>query len=95
MFELSREVEGKTAIEHAVIVKNKFFAMKDKIDVIRHLEVGINDPDADSTNYSICLICDFDTLDDLNFYATHPAHLEVGAYLARIKLGRACIDYEF
>lgn len=94
MFEFASEAEGKTAIENAVRAKDKLFALKDKLDFILRMEVGINDSEADKTNYTLCLTCDFANMDDLNRYAMHPAHLEVAAFIAKVKIGRSCVDYE-
>lgn len=95
MFELSKEAEGRSAIENAVIAKEKLLLLQQKMDVIKNMEIGINDTEADSTNFTFCLICDFDSLEDLNYYTTHPDHLEVGAFLRKVRLGRACVDYVF
>lgn len=94
MFEFAKEAEGKSAIANAVIAKDKLYALRDKISCIRHMEIGINDGAADQTNYTLCLTCDFDTLEDLETYALHPEHLEVAAFIGKVKTSRACVDYE-
>ncbi|WP_455715920.1 Dabb family protein [Anaerosporobacter sp.] len=94
MFEFAKEAEGKTTIENAVIAKDQLLELKEKLDFIRHMEVGINDSDADDTNYTLCLTCDFDSFDDLNRYAVHPEHLKVAAFIGTVKVSRACVDYE-
>ncbi len=94
MFEFAKEAEGKTAIENAVIAKTQLLDLKEKLDFIRRMEVGINDSDADDTNYTLCLTCDFDSFDDLNRYAVHPDHLKVAAFIGTVKVSRACVDYE-
>ncbi|MDO5294640.1 MAG: Dabb family protein [bacterium] len=94
MFEFLKEAEGKTATQNAVIAKDKLLALKEKIGFIRRLEVGINDGEADETNYTLCLTADFDSFDDLDTYAVHPEHLEVAAFIGRVRLSRACVDYE-
>ncbi|WP_167955393.1 Dabb family protein [Anaerosporobacter faecicola] len=94
MFEFAKEAEGRTAIENAVIAKNQLLELTEKLDFIRRMEVGINDSDADETNYTLCLTCDFDSLEDLNRYAVNPEHLKVGAFISRVRLSRACVDYE-
>jgi hypothetical protein len=58
-------------------------------------EVVINSAEAPESNYTIALICDFESIDDLNAYQVHPAHKKFGAFIAEIKTERACIDYEF
>ncbi|SFR84278.1 Dabb family protein [Anaeromicropila populeti] len=94
LFEFMKESEGKSAIENAVKAKDKLLALKDKIDCLKRMEVGINDGEADATNYTLCLVCDFETIDDLQVYQNHPEHLEVAAFIAKVKLSRACVDYE-
>lgn len=94
MFEFMKECDGKSAIENAVKAKRMLLDLTDKIDTIRHMEVGINDGEADQNNYTLCLTCDFDTIDDLNVYAVHPEHLKVSAFIGKVKLSRACVDYE-
>lgn len=94
MFEFLSEAEGRTATQNAVIAKDKLLALKDKMSFIRNLEVGINDGEADSSNYTLCLTVDVDSFEDLNVYQTHPDHLEVAAFIGRVRLSRACVDYE-
>lgn len=93
MFEFAKEFEGKSAIEHAVTVKGMLLRLKDQIDTIRRMEVGINDAEAETSNFTMCLTCDFDSIEDLNVYSVHPEHLKVSAYIGKIKVGRACVDY--
>lgn len=93
MFEFQREAEGKSALQNAVIARDKLYALKDKIPEIRRMEIGINDGEAEETNYTLCLTVDFDNFDDLQIYTLHPDHLEVGAFIGRVRLSRACVDY--
>lgn len=94
MFEFLEKLEGKSAIENAVIAKEMLLSLREKIDFIRRMEVGINDKEADHSNYTLCLTCDFDSIEDLNRYAVHPEHLKVGAFIKKIKIGRTCVDYQ-
>lgn len=94
MFDFAKEAEGRTAIENAVIAKDQLLALTEKLDFIRRMEVGINDSDADITNYTLCLTCDFDNLEDLNRYAVHPEHLKVASFIGKVRLSRSCVDYE-
>ncbi|ROR28575.1 stress responsive alpha/beta barrel protein [Mobilisporobacter senegalensis] len=93
LFELAKEAEGKNALENAEIIKESLLALQDTIDVIQRMEVGINNKDADDTNFTLCLIVDFETFEDLNTYVVHPEHKKVGAYIVKVKTGRACVDY--
>jgi Stress responsive A/B Barrel Domain. len=94
MFEFAKEAAGKSAIENAVIARDLLLELPTKLDFIRRMEVGINEADADETNYTLCLTCDFDNMEDLRRYANDPEHLKVGAFIGTVKIGRSCVDYE-
>ena len=94
LFDFAKEAEGRTAIENAVIAKDMFLNLPEKIDVLRRIEVGINDADADETNSTLCLVCDFDSMEDLQIYQNHPEHLKVGSFIGKVKTQRSCVDYE-
>ncbi len=68
-------------------------ALPAKIDVIRKVFVGLNINEAEQ--WDICLESEFDTLDDVKFYAAHPDHVAAAALLKEVKQDRACVDYEF
>ena len=40
------------------------------------------------------LYSEFDNLDDVKFYATHPDHVAAGKIIAEAKESRSCVDYE-
>ena len=67
-------------------------ALPAKIPVIRKIEVGLNINPAET--WSIALYSEFDTLDDVKFYAAHPDHVAAGKLIAEVKESRACVDYE-
>ena len=94
MFKL-KDVNGKTEYENAVEAKERFENVIANVKVMKKGELVINSKDADQTNYTISLICDFDSIEDLNAYQVHPAHLEFGKFISTVKTDRACIDYEY
>lgn len=73
--------------------KNAIEALPAHIDVIRNIEVQFNMNPAEA--YDIALVSEFDSLEDLNFYAKHPLHVAAGKILAEVKENRACVDYQF
>ena len=79
-----------------LVVMNKFKeaieALPAKISVIRKSEVGLNMNPGEA--WHIALYSEFDTLEDVNFYATHPDHVAAGKIIAEAKDSRACVDYE-
>ena len=68
-------------------------ALPDQIDVLRSIEVGINQNPAESWN--VVLTAVVDTMADVDVYAKHPAHVAAAGLLAGHKADRACVDYEF
>ena len=79
-----------------LVVMNKFKeaieALPAKISVIRKIEVGLNMNPGES--WHIALYSEFDNLDDVKFYATHPDHVAAGKNIAEAKESRSCVDYE-
>ncbi|MDO4344406.1 MAG: Dabb family protein [Eubacteriales bacterium] len=56
------------------------------------LEVRVNE--LSSSNRDVALIGDYESVDALNGYTVHPAHVEAGKYVRSVTCNRACIDYE-
>ena len=93
MFKL-KEADGRSEYENAVEAQKRFDKVIANVSELKKGEVVINSKEAPESNYTIALICDFDTIDDLNAYQVHPAHLEFGKFIGTVKTDRACIDYE-
>jgi hypothetical protein len=73
-------------------IKAALLALKEKIEVLRSIEVGINiNPDEE---FNLVLTTTFDRFEDIEAYAKHPAHLEVVELIKPVKAGRACVDYK-
>lgn len=94
MFKL-KESNGKSEYENAVEAKERFNDVIANVSELKAGEIVINSKDAPQDNYTISLICDFESVEDLNAYQVHPAHKKFGAFIAEIKTERACIDYEY
>lgn len=82
-------------VSRAEEAKERFNKVIENVSELKKGEVVINFAEAPDSNYTIALICDFETMDDLNAYQVHPVHKEFGAFIAEIKTDRACIDYEY
>ena len=94
MFKL-KEADGRTEYENAAEAQKRFENVVANVSELRKGEVVINSKEAPESNYTISLLCDFETIDDLNAYQVHPAHLEFGKFIGSVKTDRACIDYEY
>lgn len=94
MFKL-KDTDGKTSYENAIEAKERFNDVIENVKELKKGEIVINSKDADQSNYTISLLCDFETIDDLNAYQVHPAHVAFGKFIGTVKTDRACIDYEY
>lgn len=68
--------------------------LREKIDVVKYLEVGVNH-ELDAKSYDIALISHFESFDDLEKYRVHPEHQKVVARITETTSARAAVDYEF
>ncbi len=84
------------AEKEAVIrkVKSALEALKNKIEQVKHLEVGLN-YELNAKSYDICLISHFESLSDLDVYRVHPEHLKVVELINETTAERAAVDFEF
>ncbi len=71
-------VQFKENVEKEVkdYTKEMLESLKEKIDLIKHLEVGIRMDDANK-EYEMGLYTEFDTKEDLDNYEKDPKHLDV------------------
>ena len=76
------------------VVQERIMSMQGKIDVLKHLEVGI-DFSPEERAFDLALVSDFDDKEGLNAYAINPLHLEVISFLKSIHTVTKVVDYEF
>ena len=79
--------------ENIAKTKEMLEALVDKIDPLLSMEVGI-DFNGSERAMDLSLISTFETKEDLSTYATHPAHLEVVAFIKEVTLASKVVDYE-
>lgn len=93
LFRLRDMADGKEKTELMNRFKQAIEALPAVIPCIRHIHVGLNvNP---SEQWDICLDSEFDSPEDVQAYATHPAHLAAAALLKEAHPDRACTDYFF
>lgn len=68
-------------------------ALPETIDVLRSMEVGINENPAE--DWDVVLTAVVPTMADVETYARHPAHMAAAAIIAPLRESRACVDYSF
>lgn len=91
MFRLKEEISKDILPE----VKARALSLRDKIPFIRGMEVHAGSGRAPESNYDIALICDFDSIEALDAYRDHPAHVAFRGYITPLRELRACFDFEY
>ena len=81
--------------QRAMDIKTQLEMLKDKIDVIVDIQVGINFNTSDAAS-DVVLVSTFKSKEDLAVYQEHPAHKAVGSeYVRPYVKERRVADYEF
>lgn len=89
-FKLSGTAEERKEV--ALKFKVALEALPEQIDVLRSMEVGINENPSET--WDVVLTAIVDKMEDVEVYAKHPAHVAAAGLLAGHKDSRACVDYE-
>ncbi|MBW4054125.1 MAG: Dabb family protein [Proteobacteria bacterium] len=80
--------------ENLAVTRNKLLSMDGKIDMLRHLEVGV-DMIRSERSYDIALTTRFESLEDLQAYQIHPYHAgEVIPHMKAVCSSIVAVDYE-
>lgn len=83
------------SIEECEKVKALFLSMKDNIDFIRELQVGIDYLHSERS-YDVVLELIVDDRRALEDYQKNPYHVEkVKPYIHAVRIGSATVDYEY
>lgn len=90
-FKLTGTAEERLAVANQF--KDALLALPEKIEVLRSIEVGVNENPAE--DWDVVLTAVVDTMADVSVYAKHHAHVAAAGLLAGHKEARACVDYEF
>jgi hypothetical protein len=76
------------------LVKKRLLSLKDKVEVLQNIEVGLNFADEERA-YDIALLTDFKDENDLKTYAVHPYHLEVVAFIKTVANSSKVVDFKY
>ena len=92
MWKLYDFAEGFSKAENAQRMKQRLEELGRRIPQIQYLEVGINvnnSPDA----FDVVMYSEFESLQDLQAYQDHPAHLEFKGFVSGIRSEKRVVDY--
>ena len=80
--------------ENMAATRKKLLSMDGKIDLLRHLEVGV-DVIRSERSFDIALTTRFDSREDLQAYQVHPYHAgEVIPHMKSVCSSIVAVDYE-
>ena len=77
--------------EAGLKMKSVLEPLKDVIPGVISLKVVLNE--LDSSNRDIAPIAEYESVEALNNYTVHPAHVEAGKFVRSVTCNRACLDF--
>ena len=93
MWRLKEFAAGASREENAKKLKESLEDLKDRIEDIKAIEVGINF-NSSPTAFDVVLYSEFSDMEGLNAYQNHPEHLKIVDFVGEIRSERAVVDYE-
>ncbi|MBI4776223.1 MAG: Dabb family protein [Deltaproteobacteria bacterium] len=93
MWKLKEFVDNHSKAQNAKTMKQMLEKLKDKIEEIKCMEIGIGAARS-ASNYDIVLSSSFNDWRDLEAYLKHPEHSGVREFVIKVSLERAVVDYE-
>lgn len=94
MFKLKDFAEGQSKAENVKRLKAILESLKEKIPVVRRLEVGINIGKSASAS-NIVLYSEFSDMQALEVYRDHPEHKKAVDFITKVCSERQAVDYEW
>jgi len=88
---IAEGADGKTVAESAQIIKEGLERLVGIVDGLRKAEVGMN---LNDDKFNLCLYSEFDSMEQLEAYQTHPEHMKVREFVKKVRTDRAVVDFE-
>ena len=88
-FKLKGSAEER--LEVAKKFKQALEALPEQIEVLKSIEVGLNENPAET--WDLVLVAIVEKMEDVEVYAKHPAHVATASIIANNKESRACVDF--
>lgn len=88
-FKLKGSAEER--LEVAKKFKQALEALPEQIEVLKSIEVGLNENPAET--WDLVLVAIVEKMKDVEVYAKHPAHVAAASIIANNKESRACVDF--
>ncbi len=93
MWNFADEAEGADKAANLAKVKADLDALHDLVPGMGTFEPVIGSDDLEHS-YDLALYSEFDSVEALKAYATHPDHVAVASFIAKVRTARVAFDYE-
>ncbi len=93
MWNFADEAEGADKTANLARVQQDLHALRGLVPGMGTFEVAIG-TDPLEHSYDMVLYSEFDSVEALQAYATHPRHVAVAQFIGKVRTVRACMDYE-
>lgn len=90
MFKLKGTPEQRRSV--ATEFAEALMKLPEQINVLRSMEAAVNENPSET--WDVVLTATVGTMEEVDIYARHPAHVAAAAIVAPHKESRACVDYE-
>lgn len=94
LFHFKEEADGRSKRENMQMAKEKALCLKESIPEIRSLEIYFTAKGVPEHNADFILVSTFDSMERLQAYQAHPAHVAFGKFITPLRETRDCMDYE-
>lgn len=92
VWKLKDVADGQSKEINAKKAKDLLEACAGAVPGMLRYEVGIADPGGEST-YDLVLYSEFENMEALAAYTTHPLHQALKPFFATVREARQCVDY--
>ncbi|MBR4940458.1 MAG: Dabb family protein [Clostridia bacterium] len=90
-WKLKDEAEGGTKAENIATIKARLERLVCIVTGLLYAQVGAN---LNGGEYDACLVSEFESMEALHAYDSHPEHLKVRAFVKAVRVSRVSMDYE-
>ncbi len=94
MFKFKPTANGKTKAENLDLAMDNAEKLDKQIDCKISIKPMLNVKSSDERNFDFVLLCEFESIEQMENYKVHPAHVAFGKFITPLREARACIDYE-
>lgn len=93
MWKFADQAEGSDKAANLERAAADLTALVDLVPGMGTFEVAIG-ADPLEHSYDLVLYSEFDSVEALQAYATHPRHVAVAQFIGKVRTERACMDFE-